>query len=436
MTDLHSLLRQSIIDKGIRDPDDRVAIYLEARNAVERRLTQRDPPLSPDVIDARIADFDDAVLEIEKELHEYFYRVAELPPPDDGYDGYDEPEPDYVDGGPARPLRQSYYDETEPTAPAAGEPDQPAYGETYGDPAAADGASSEEGYNPPALYDDEHAGDVVAYRDDGYIYDEPLGYDPQDDDMALVYDDPDAYAPPVGDDRWSELRGVDEDVGPRDAAPPQRLRPNTGDRVKVGLLVGVIAALVIALGVLASLMLTARTTPEGVTVAIDEGRQVSDAATALRVAAEDLGIEQTFVLFEGLDPTVFESASSNPVRFDSDASGTFARVSTSAGASGSRLRIGPGLATQLAGQQVRVRLMVRSPRERGALAMRFAYQSGVAISHWQTANLEAAYTEVAIRWRIPAQVTSAVGDYLIIEPGIPGDGTGVDLRRVEIDVLS
>jgi hypothetical protein len=97
--------------------------------------------------------------------------------------------------------------------------------------------------------------------------------------------------------------------------------------------------------------------------------------------------------------------------------------------------IGPGLAERLAGQRVRVTLLVRSSTDFGAGAMRFAYQSGLAISHWQTANLSADYQPVGIIWRVPTMRTNPAGDYLVIEPGIPGDGTGVDIQSIKIDVL-
>ncbi|HVZ13720.1 MAG TPA: hypothetical protein VG894_04605, partial [Bauldia sp.] len=72
----------------------------------------------------------------------------------------------------------------------------------------------------------------------------------------------------------------------------------------------------------------------------------------------------------------------------------------------------------------------------GAASMRFAYQSGLAISHWQTANLSSDFTQLGMAWRVPTMRTSASGgDALIIEPGIPGDGTGMDIKAIRIDVL-
>jgi hypothetical protein len=67
--------------------------------------------------------------------------------------------------------------------------------------------------------------------------------------------------------------------------------------------------------------------------------------------------------------------------------------------------------------------------------MRFAYESGVAISHWQTANLAADFTELGLVWRVPKLRTNPEGDYIVIEPGIPGSGTAVEIRAVRIDLV-
>ena len=97
--------------------------------------------------------------------------------------------------------------------------------------------------------------------------------------------------------------------------------------------------------------------------------------------------------------------------------------------------IGPGLAARLAGQTIRVTLTARSSKEGGAQNLRFAYQSGVAISHWQVAKVAPTYGDVGLIWRVPAQRTSK-GDALIIEPGIPGDGSGVDIKSIRIDLIA
>ena len=145
-------------------------------------------------------------------------------------------------------------------------------------------------------------------------------------------------------------------------------------------------------------------------------------------------VDQTFMVFDGRDPTIFETSPDNPVHFDATA-GTI-RVSSSAESPGVKALIGPGLATRLAGHNVRVTIVARSSTDAGAAGMRFAYQSGVAISHWQTANLGQDYQAVALTWRVPALRTDRAGDLLVIQPGIPGDGTGADIKSIRIDLLA
>jgi hypothetical protein len=248
------------------------------------------------------------------------------------------------------------------------------------------------------------------------------------------YGDEDDTAPRRLPDRWTPdpaLPGYARRQPPR---PPFNFRLSEVDKVR--LLVGAIGGLTL---VLAGLVVYALLpgADGGVTLPINVRREVSDAATAARNAAATLDVRQTFMVFDGRDPTIFESAPDNPVRLDHDnGGGGFTRVSSSVDAPGIKAVIGPGLANELAGQRVRVTITARSSRERGAATLRFAYQSGLAISHWQTASLEPNYAGAALIWRVPTQRTSSNGaDYLIIEPGIPGDGTAVDISSIKIDLL-
>jgi hypothetical protein len=240
-----------------------------------------------------------------------------------------------------------------------------------------------------------------------------------------------------GHDRWSEPRRI----APRQAEPsrppfqisdylgwlgtPEQIMPRL-----LAIAVGVLAILLVGFG---AYMLGARS-HSAVTVDIGVRREVSDAATATRIAQDNVTVAQSFAVFDGRDPTIFATTPDNPVRFDS-ASG-FARVSSSTSASGVKVAIGPGLAARLAGHQVRIIIDARSSTEFGAANMRFAYQSGLAISHWQTANLAGDYKEVGMTWRVPTMRTNPNGDFLLIEPGIPGDGTGADIKAIRIDVLA
>src|SRR5690606_7003056 len=167
-----------------------------------------------------------------------------------------------------------------------------------------------------------------------------------------------------------------------------------------------------------------------------ETRIAGDSATAVEIPERNLNVVETLVVFDGRDPTVFEAASGNPVQFDSDAEGGFTRISSSSSAAGARAVIGPGLASRLAGRTIRVTLLARSSPENGAESMRFAYQSGLAISHWQTAGIANNYGSYGMIWRVPAMRTSSADDYLLIEPGFPGAGTSADIRSIKIDILA
>ena len=164
-------------------------------------------------------------------------------------------------------------------------------------------------------------------------------------------------------------------------------------------------------------------------------RIVSDSTAAVEIPERNLDVTESLVIFNGNDPTVFEGTSNNPIQFDSDSEGGFARISSAASAAGARAVIGPGLADRFAGHTVRITLLARSSTENGAAKMRFAYQSGLAVSHWQSADLSRNYGTYGIIWRVPAADTAA-GDYLLIEPGIPGDGTSADIRMIKIDILA
>jgi hypothetical protein len=165
-------------------------------------------------------------------------------------------------------------------------------------------------------------------------------------------------------------------------------------------------------------------------------RIVSDSATASEIPERNLDVTESLVVFDGRDPTVFEGASDNPIQFDSDADGGFARISSATSAAGARAVIGPGLAERFAGRTIRITLLARSSDENGAATMRFAYQTGLAISHWQDADLSGSYGTYGMIWRVPAARTNSAGDYLLIEPGIPGDGTSTDIRSIRIEILA
>jgi hypothetical protein len=164
-------------------------------------------------------------------------------------------------------------------------------------------------------------------------------------------------------------------------------------------------------------------------------QSVGDPRTAEEIPKRQLNVAQSFAIFDGRDPTVFQGTPDNPIGFDKDALGGFARIASTASASGAKAVIGPGLAKLFAGHDIRVTVVARSAREAGATSMRFAYQTGLTISHWQTADLAADYGAYGLIWRVPALRNNPTGDLLVIEPGIPGDGTAVEIQSIRIDLL-
>lgn len=161
-------------------------------------------------------------------------------------------------------------------------------------------------------------------------------------------------------------------------------------------------------------------------------RQVRSVAPA----APGSDIARTVLLFNGENPTVFESGPDNPVRFEGDGGAGVARVTSSASAGGVRAVVGPGLAQRLGGQRVRLVMVVRAASENGADSIRLAYQrGGGAISDWQVSKLPADFEPVTILWDIP-EATTRGSDFVLIEPGIPGDGTAAEIKSIRFEILS
>jgi hypothetical protein len=122
MTDFYALLKQSIIERDIRDADDREAVYAQARQAIVKQLWAFHPPLAADEIDARVGAYDQAVERIERDLRAAFAEATRpvrekpartLPPPPepDEPDESDELEPEYEEEIAAPPLAEWRHDD-------------------------------------------------------------------------------------------------------------------------------------------------------------------------------------------------------------------------------------------------------------------------------------------------------------------------------------
>jgi hypothetical protein len=452
MSDFYALLRQSILDRRITDAEERDAIYGQARRAMIRRLWAFDPPLEEEEIDQRINAFDVAVNDIEADVVATFSRDEAAPARS-------------VDEEIERGLQEEFFQQSEERSqkrvPAIA--DQRQLAQSVRDAGLVRYREEQErvrAYQAPADPYDDPYGEAPAApppperrraREAPRMLPpaqaRPAAYDPPENSYAdadRAYREDHPVRPK--NEAWVEKRPArkrpaEEELPRRRERrrlerrpPPKRQqRRKLTDTDKIRVLIGAIGLCLAILVATGAYVLIPR---QGNSAVADLGtrREVSDAATAVRIASEELPVNQSFLVFDGRDPTVFETSPDNPVRFDSGA-GTV-RISSSTGSPGVKALIGPGLATRLAGHDVRVTIVARASPEAGAAGMRFAYQSGVAISHWQTANLGSDYQAVAMVWRVPALQTDRGGDLLVIQPGIPGDGTGADIKSIKIDLLS
>lgn len=416
MTDFYALLKQSIIERDLRDAAAREAVYLQARDAIIKQLWAYQPPLAADEIDTRVGAYDTAVERIEADLLVAFAN-GEIP---------EKPKP-----GRRRPAAPP------PPPPPPPEPEEAMSEEDDASPIAD--WNSDPGAIGDEVFDEDEAFVEEGEEEDSRGVPRAAAAPTSRSRARMAYDEDAAYAEPApagagGAARW-EASSMDAPARAAESGLSWMAWLGRTDHERIQVLAGAISGLFLALAVLGAYLFLARGADEGVTLDIGVRREVSDAATAARIAADDVSVEQAYTLFDGRDPTIFVSTPDNPVRFVSEGGG-FARVSSTASSPGVKAHIGPGLASRLAGREVRVTIIARAAPDNGALNMRFAYQSGLAISHWQTANLDTEYEAVAMRWRLPAMQTGEAGDYLVVEPGIPGDGTAVDIQSIRIDVLS
>ncbi|SDB52566.1 hypothetical protein [Bauldia litoralis] len=279
---------------------------------------------------------------------------------------------------------------------------------------------------------------------------EMAGYHHYEEEAVLVAPPPRAEVRPESRERAPAPRR--QPASDTRRAPPKKpaRRPATGKTAppkqagsrgssvepRVGILVAAVGVLAVALIALTAYILMPAT--EGPDVAGQPPAVVTPAPATPAAPAQTAGLPppaegtiHRFMLFDGSDPTIFETDPSNPVRFD----GSSARIASSAGSAGAKAIIGPGLAARLGGHTVRVIVMARSARENGTANLRFAFQSGLAVSYWKTANLTREFAPIDLTWRVPTMRTDPTGNAIIIEPGIPGDATGAEIGAIVIDVL-
>ncbi|HEV7283649.1 MAG TPA: hypothetical protein VGN75_02250, partial [Kaistia sp.] len=157
-------------------------------------------------------------------------------------------------------------------------------------------------------------------------------------------------------------------------------------------------------------------------------------APVAEIPAGALALE-TLNLFDGRDPSVFQSLPDNPVRFEGDTQGGFARVSSSIHSTGSRITVGRGVYERLAGRTIRIVVVARAAATSPTHSLRFAYQNGRSLSPWKDGELGKDYAPLSATWTVPKERGGPETDAVLIEPGIPGDGTAADIKSVRIEVL-
>ncbi|MBN9027784.1 MAG: hypothetical protein J0H20_19870 [Rhizobiales bacterium] len=163
----------------------------------------------------------------------------------------------------------------------------------------------------------------------------------------------------------------------------------------------------------------------------------AEARPAPQPAAEPAGTLalETLNLFDGRDPSVFQSMPDNPVRFEGDTQGGFARVSSSINSTGSRITVGRGVYERLSGRTIRIVVVARAASGAPSHSLRFAYQNGRSLSPWKDGVIGADYAPLSTTWTVPKDRGGPETDAVLIEPGIPGDGTAADIKSVRIEVL-
>ncbi|MFI5408976.1 hypothetical protein [Kaistia sp. UC242_56] len=386
-----------------------------------------------------------------------------------------EEEPDSADEEASRPWDKPAEDEPAPDD----RPSEADETEDLPDDEAADDADSDEA----ELLDEQEP------LDDDAPDDEPDEDDPDDDDSgpesaedilrrhrerfdvrAASRAQPlPALEDEVEEDRDEEPFDTDaQDEDPLDEDEPRR---GLGDRLRdfagaisgrmIGIIAGVILLLVAGLGGAAFLLsrgptptaTATQTEPSapapaqsapptdiaGVIAAAPPEEAPTPAAPATpapvaEIPAGALALE-TLNLFDGRDPSVFQSLPDNPVRFEGDTQGGFARVSSSIHSTGSRITVGRGVYERLAGRTIRIVVVARAAATSPTHSLRFAYQNGRSLSPWKDGELGKDYAPLSATWTVPKERGGPETDAVLIEPGIPGDGTAADIKSVRIEVL-
>ena len=410
MSQLNAVLRRSIAHLDPSDRMGRERVFASARQAMIRLLGSYEPTLSDEAIDRKIEEFDDFVGTIESEFVPQLTDARRPAPRFAPVSAIGSPTPSasrMLLAAPAASHAVAELDPPEEDEACQEQPwdGEPSWGNDREDGADEDGEYQE--YDPPEYADDDYDEDRRAsFMDRLPLLDRRT--------IALAASALIAVCLlAVGGYVYSRSASVRSTHAQTAAvtAPAENAGPATTSEPAVR-----------------------QAEPTAPQPDASPAVQAAASTPAAPIPTGALALE-TIVLFDGRDPSVFQSAPDNPVFFQGDTGGGFARVSSSTGSTGSRLMVGRGVYDHIQGHTIRIVLVARATKDKPADGFRFAYQNGRNISPWQDGRLTAAYAPYSLQWTVPKRRGGPDNDTLVIEPGIPGDRTAVDIRSVRIEIL-
>lgn len=404
MTHLETVLRRAVADLDPSDREGRRRAFGDVRAQMMRLLAVYEPPLSADEIEGKIDELDTIIRRLE----------AEYAPPS----AAEPPAPE-----PAAPVPSDFSDEYEAGEEdvVLDEPDEGPFDLEDGE--VLDGEEPVE-EAPPATRGSVIAR-IAAVGLALVIIAAGAGF------LVYLASEPSRQQTAEAPQATSPEPQASEPVTPADTAPPQSPTPEPSAPPAASEPATAVAPAPVETP---TSVAPPEPTPTDATAPAPSTAPASPPSTTPAPLPSG-PVAESLILFDGSDPGMFRSTADNPVRFDGYPAGGTVRISSSANSNGARLRVGPGVYERIAGRHVRILVVARAAPDDPADALRFAYQNGRRLSPWSDQKLSDDFQTLVLDWTVPAERTGSEGDSLLIEPGIPGDGTAADIRSVTIDVL-
>lgn len=405
MTHLETVLRRAVAGLDPSDREGRRRAFGDVRAQMMRLLAVYEPPLSADEIEGKIDELDTIIRRLEAEYGEAATEPAApaaQEAPSDFSDEYEAGEEDLV----------------------LDEPDEGPFDLDDGE--VADGEEPVE--EPPPATRGSVIARIAAVGLALVIIAAGAGF------LVYLASEPSRQQTAEAPQATSPEPQASEPVTPADTAPPQSPTPEPSAPPAASEPATAVAPAPVETPT--SVAPPEPTPAEPAGDATAPAPSTAPASTPSSTPAPPSGpVAESLILFDGSDPGMFRSTADNPVRFDGYPAGGTVRISSSANSNGARLRVGPGVYQRIAGRHVRILVVARAAPDDPADALRFAYQNGRRLSPWSDQKLSDDFQTLVLDWTVPAERTGSEGDSLLIEPGIPGDGTAADIRSVTIDVL-